>query len=72
MRRINIIKGQLDGIMRMIEKNESCEKTIPQIKAVRNAFSSLASEMTKEYLRECLPQSDIKKTENLLDMLSSF
>lgn len=72
VRRVKILKGQLDGIMRMIEEGEACEKTIPQVKAVKNAFSSLAAEMTKEYLRECLPTSDTKKTENLLDMLSAF
>lgn len=72
IRRIQILKGQLDGIAKMMEANESCEKTLPQVKAVKNAFLSLSSEITKEYLRECLPKSSTEKVETLIDMLSKF
>lgn len=60
VRRLNIIKGQIEGIVKMIEKDEDCLSVITQVKAVKNAFASLGEEFIKSYLKECVYQK--KKT----------
>ena len=40
-RRINIIKGQLDGLMRMIENNEYCIDLLTQSSAIQQSLKSL-------------------------------
>lgn len=40
-KRINIIKGQLDGLARMVEKDEYCMDLLNQSLAIQNSLTSL-------------------------------
>lgn len=50
-RRINIIKGQLDGLMRMIEENEYCTHLLDQSFAIQNSLKSLDALILERHLR---------------------
>lgn len=50
-RRINIIKGQLDGLMKMIEKDEYCVDLLNQSLAVQNSLKSLDTLILERHLR---------------------
>lgn len=50
-RRINIIKGQLDGLMRMIEENEYCTNILNQSLAIQNSLKSLDTLILERHLR---------------------
>jgi len=50
-RRINIIKGQLDGLMKMVEKDEYCVDLLSQSLAVRNSLKSLDGLILEKHLR---------------------
>jgi DNA-binding FrmR family transcriptional regulator len=50
-RRINIIKGQLDGLMKMIEKDEYCVDLLSQSLAVQNSLKSLDGLILERHLR---------------------
>ncbi len=50
-RRINIIKGQLDGLMRMIEEDEYCVDLLNQSLAIQNSIKSLDSVILERHLR---------------------
>ena len=50
-RRINIIKGQLDGLMRMIENDEYCVDLLTQSSAIQQSLKSLDATLLERHLR---------------------
>ncbi len=63
IRRLNILRGQIEGIGKMIEKNKDCLEIISQIKAVKNGFNCIGESFIKEYINECVTED---KEEDLL------
>lgn len=49
-RRINIIKGQLDGLLRMIESNEYCIDVLAQSSAIQSSLKSLDGVILERHL----------------------
>ena len=49
-RRINIIKGQLDGLMRMIEEDEYCIDLLTQSSAIQQSLKSLDAVILERHL----------------------
>lgn len=54
LNRINRIKGQLDGIRKMIEERKYCPDILTQTSAVRSAIVSLESSILEKHLRACV------------------
>lgn len=50
-KRINIIKGQLDGLQKMIEKDEYCIDILTQSLAIQNSLKSLDSVLFERHLK---------------------
>lgn len=51
-RRINIIKGQLDGLYKMIEEDKYCTDILDQSFAIQNSLKSLDSLILERHLRK--------------------
>jgi DNA-binding FrmR family transcriptional regulator len=49
-KRINIIKGQLDGLQKMIEQDEYCIDLLNQSLAIQNSLRSLDSLLLERHL----------------------
>jgi DNA-binding FrmR family transcriptional regulator len=49
-KRINIIKGQLDGLQRMIDNDEYCIDLLNQSLAIQNSLRSLDSVLFERHL----------------------
>ena len=49
--RINIIKGQLDGLYKMIEEDKYCTNILDQSFAIQNSLKSLDSIILERHLR---------------------
>lgn len=49
-KRINIIKGQLDGLQKMIEADEYCMDLLNQSLAIQNSLKSLDSVLFERHL----------------------
>lgn len=54
LNRLNRIKGQIDGIIRMIEERKYCPDIITQTSAVRAAIGSLESKILEKHLNACV------------------
>lgn len=54
LHRVRRIRGQLDGIERMIEEQRYCPDIIVQVQAVRSALSSLESKLLEGHLHCCV------------------
>jgi DNA-binding FrmR family transcriptional regulator len=50
LRRLNLIRGQLDGLKRMVEDERYCVDIITQSSAVREALSSLDDLLLENHL----------------------
>lgn len=50
-RRINIIKGQLDGLLKMIEEDEYCIDLLNQSLAIQNSIKSLDALIFEKHLK---------------------
>ena len=48
------IEGQIRGISKMIEEDRYCIDILNQIKAVRNALSTVEGKVLKSHLRSCI------------------
>lgn len=52
--RLNRIRGQIDGIERMLDERRYCVDIVQQIKAARSALSGLESAIIETHLRSCV------------------
>ena len=52
--RLNRIKGQIDGIARMIEEERYCPEILTQTRAVSSAIRSLETALLKRHLNHCV------------------
>ncbi len=52
--RLNRIEGQIRGISKMIDSDKYCIDILNQIKAVKNALSSVEANILEKHLAECV------------------
>ncbi len=57
LRRLNRIKGQVEGVERMIVERRYCPDIIQQIKAARSALKSLEASIIEGHMRHCVKQA---------------
>lgn len=66
LKRLNRIKGQLDGVQKMIQDDKYCIDIITQTSAIKSAISSLEDEMLEAHLSCCLiTEKDPKKQDKM-------
>jgi len=74
--RINRIKGQLDGIKKMIEDRKYCPDIITQTSAVRSAIASLEASILEKHLKSCVREAfqsnEAAAEEKMAELLTIF
>jgi DNA-binding FrmR family transcriptional regulator len=69
--RIKRARGQLDGVLRMLEESRDCEEVVTQLAAVSRALDRAGFAIVATSLRQCLTSGDdvdsvdVKKLEKL-------
>lgn len=72
-RRINIIKGQLDGLYKMIEDDEYCTDILDQSFAIQNSLKSLDSLILERHLRKhAVEQLHTDKEKAIKELIKIF
>jgi CsoR family transcriptional regulator, copper-sensing transcriptional repressor len=71
-KRINIIKGQLDGLSRMIEKDEYCIDLLNQSLAIQNSLKSLDSVLFERHLNTHVIEQFSKEKEKSVKELTTL
>jgi DNA-binding FrmR family transcriptional regulator len=61
--RLKRARGQLDGVIRMLEEGADCEATVTQLAAVSKALDRAGFLIISQGLRECLeaPEGDPRR-----------
>ena len=54
IKRINRIKGQIEGMERMIVQKRYCPEIVIQIKAIRSALKSLEANIIENHMHHCV------------------
>ncbi len=65
IQRLNIIKGQIDGLANLIEKEEGCHKITEQFYAINVALKKVIEMYFKENLTVCLKSINFKKRKTI-------
>ncbi len=68
--RLKKVAGQVEGLMRMIEKGEECSDIITQFQAAKAALDNTFSLVLHRNLKECLSQDDSRNVEKILKLIS--
>lgn len=69
--RLSKIKGQINGIEKMISDERACMDVIQQIVAARAALSKLGVEILKDEARSCI-KGDNGKVQSLEDVIEKL
>ncbi len=69
---INNIIGQLEGIKKMVDKKEECEKILIQLKASKSAISSLMDKLIEESAIKCLKGCSIKERVRVRNLIKEI
>ncbi len=70
--RLNIIKGQIDGLTKLMQKKESCQKITEQFYAVNIALKKVIELYLKENLTSCLKSINLKKKKTIEFLLKEI
>ena len=68
-RRINIIKGQLDGLMNMIREGEYCTDLLDQSLSIQNSLKSVDALLLERHLRSHVADQFINQKEGAIKEL---
>ncbi len=73
MNRLKRARGQLDGVIRMVEEGRECEPTITQLAAVSKALDRAGFMIISASVRECLDSPDeVAREESLARLEKAF
>lgn len=71
--RIKRVRGQLDGILKMIEDRKYCPDIMIQVRAAKSAIQAIEHSILKTHLANCvsevLHEKDEKKTNDKIEEL---
>ena len=66
LKRISRIKGQMEGVERMIIEKRYCPDIVIQIKAVRSALRSLEANIVEGHMRHCVKAAFKSKNQEVV------
>jgi DNA-binding FrmR family transcriptional regulator len=75
--RLHRIKGQIEGIEKMVEADTDCSDILMQVVSARRALKSFSEEMIESHLHECIdsaaePAESRRELQSLLMVLKRY
>ena len=75
--RLNRIEGQVKGIRKMVEEEQSCAEVMMQIAAVKAAVNRVGTVMFETHFRDCLEKAiregeDLDFVDDVMKMLGKY
>lgn len=72
IQRLNIVKGQIDGLIKLMENQESCRKITEQFYAINAGLKKTIEAYFKDNLSSCLKSINFKKRETIEFLLKEI
>jgi CsoR family transcriptional regulator, copper-sensing transcriptional repressor len=70
--RLNKIEGQINGIKKMVEKEEYCTHILTQVSSIKGALNSLTKIIFENYLKNCFTENLRKEEQNAIQELTQI
>lgn len=70
--RLNRIKGQLNGIEKMIDEDKYCNDVLIQIVAAEKSLKSLANHILENHLFNCISKDMKEGNDDMIDEIISL
>ncbi|NTW82005.1 MAG: metal-sensitive transcriptional regulator [Chlorobiaceae bacterium] len=68
--RLKKVGGQVEGLIRMIEKGDECSQIITQFQAAKAALDNTFSLVLDRNLKECMRKNDSKSIEKIIKLIA--
>ena len=68
--RLKKVGGQVEGLIRMIEREEECSQIIMQFQAAKAALDNTFSLVLHRNLKACMSLDDSRNMEKILNLIS--
>ncbi|MCF8217103.1 MAG: metal-sensitive transcriptional regulator [Chlorobium sp.] len=68
--RLKKVNGQIQGLIRMVENSDNCEKVIVQFQAAKAALEKTYSLVLDRSLKECMSHNDTENVGRILKLIS--
>ena len=68
--RLKRVGGQVEGLIRMIEREEECSQIITQFQAAKAALDNTFSLVLHRNLKKCMSNDDLESVEKILKLIS--
>ncbi|MEI6757734.1 MAG: metal-sensitive transcriptional regulator [Chlorobium sp.] len=68
--RLKKVGGQVEGLIRMIEREEECTQIITQFQAAKAALDNTFSLVLHRNLKECMNNNDANSVEKIIKLIS--
>ncbi|MBV5319616.1 MAG: metal-sensitive transcriptional regulator [Chlorobium phaeobacteroides] len=68
--RLKKVNGQIQGLIRMVENSDNCEKVIVQFQAAKAALDKTYSLVLDRSLKECMSHNDTENVGRILKLIS--
>ena len=68
--RLKRVGGQVEGLVRMIEREEECSQIITQFQAAKAALDNTFSLVLHRNLKKCMSNDDSQSVEKILKLIS--
>ncbi len=76
IRRLNIIEGQIRGIVKMIEEDRYCDDVLTQISACNKSLTSIGREILKIHMQTCvvdnIKDGKVEIVDEVMDIIRRF
>ena len=72
IQRLHIVKGQVDGLINLIEKEEDCRKITEQFYAINAGLKKAIEKYFKDNLSSCLKSVNLKKRKTVEFLLKEI
>jgi DNA-binding FrmR family transcriptional regulator len=79
LNRVRRIRGQINGIEKLLEEQSDCAKVLQQLAACRGALNGLMAEILEDHIRFHVADPDLdpeseqaEATEQLIDLVRSY
>ena len=72
VQRLHIVKGQIDGLINLIEKQEDCRKITEQFYAINSGLKKAIETHFKDNLSSCLKSINFKRRKTIEFLLKEI
>lgn len=71
-RRLNIIEGQIRGLVGMIDSDRSYEEILIQLGALTNSLKNVGQRILEEYMKSNFKDENKKEIEEVINLLKKL